>query len=64
MTKENKMKIGMALHGIALMSDETTFKKIKDRLKEIEDIVAAEPDDEGMMGNDKRKSLNTCIEDC
>ena len=43
MTKENKLKIGLALHGIALMTDEGSYKRIKDRLKEIEDIVDAEP---------------------
>lgn len=47
MTKENKFKIGLALQGIALMSDEGTYERIKDKLKEIEQIVSAEPDDEG-----------------
>ena len=46
MTKENKFKIGLALQGIALMSDEGAYERIKDKLKEIEEIVSAEPDDE------------------
>jgi len=46
MTKDNKFKIGLALQGIALMSDEGTFDRIKDKLKEIEEIVSAEPDEE------------------
>ena len=46
MTKENKFKIGLALQGIALMLDDATFQKIKDRIEVIEQIVSAEPDDE------------------
>lgn len=47
MTKENKLKIGLALNGIALLVGDATFQKIKDRLEVIEQIVSAEPDDEG-----------------
>ena len=45
MTKENKLKIGLALNGIALLVGDATFQKIKDRLDVIEEIVSAEPDD-------------------
>ena len=45
MTKENKFKIGLALQGIALMLDDATFNRIKDKLKEIEDIVADEQEE-------------------
>ena len=46
MTKENKFKIRLCLHGIALSMDEITLKANKDRLKLIEDIIIAEPTDE------------------
>ena len=43
MTKENKFKIGLCLQGIALSMDEITLKANEDRLKQIEDIIIAEP---------------------
>ena len=46
MTKNNKLRIGLALNAIACMSDEETYNKIKARLTEIESIVAEEPDTE------------------
>ena len=38
MTKDNKFKIAMALHGIAMLLDDASFNKVKDRLKTIEEI--------------------------
>ena len=46
MTKENKFKIGLALQGIALSMDDATLKRNRDRLKQIEDIIIAEPTEE------------------
>lgn len=43
MTKENKFKIGLALQGIALAMDDKTLDRSKERLKQIEDIIIAEP---------------------
>ena len=43
MTKENKFKIGLALQGIALSMDDATLERNRDRLKQIEDIIIAEP---------------------
>lgn len=44
MTKDNKFKIAMALHGIAMLLNDASFNKVKDRLKTIEEIVDREPD--------------------
>lgn len=44
MTEINKLRIGLALNAIAMLSDEFTFDRIKGKLKEIEQIVADEPD--------------------
>ena len=46
MTKENKFKIGLCLQGIALSMDDATLKRNRDRLKQIEDIIIAEPTEE------------------
>lgn len=46
MTKINKLKIGLALNAIATLVDDTSLKKISDRLTEIEKIVADEPETE------------------
>lgn len=46
MTKENKFKIGLCLQGIALSMDDTTLERNRDRLKQIEDIIIAEPTEE------------------
>ncbi len=43
MTKENKFKIGLCLQGIALSMDDATLERNRDRLKQIEDIIIAEP---------------------
>ena len=43
MTKENKFKIGLCLQGIALSMDDSTLERNRDRLKQIEDIIIAEP---------------------
>lgn len=52
MTQINKLKIGLALNAIAMLSDEFTYDRIKDRLKEIEQIVADEPDtDDSEVGD-------------
>ena len=52
MTQINKLKIGLALNAIAMLSDEFTYDRIKDRLKEIEQIVAEEPDTDDPEGED------------
>ena len=52
MTQINKLKIGLALNAIAMLSDEFTYDRIKGRLKEIEDIVAAEPETDDPEGGD------------
>ena len=44
MTQINKLKIGLALNAIAVLSDDFTYDRIKDRLSEIEQIVKDEPD--------------------
>lgn len=46
MTKANKFKIGLCLQGIALSMDDATLERNRDRLKQIEDIIIAEPTDE------------------
>lgn len=46
MTRINKLKIGLALNAISNLSDEATYKRIKSRLDEIEQIVLAEPETE------------------
>lgn len=46
MTKENKFIIGIALQGIALSMDDATLERNRDRLKQIEDIIIAEPTEE------------------
>lgn len=46
MTKENKLKIGLALHKIAMASSNMTLERICEPLKTIEDIVAKEPERE------------------
>ncbi len=46
MTKENKFKIGLCLQGIALSMDDATLERNRDRLKQIEDIIIAEPTEE------------------
>ena len=43
MTKDDKFKIGMALHKISMASDDMTFQRISESLKTIEDIVVKEP---------------------
>ena len=43
MTKDDKFKIGMALHKISMASDDMTFQRISESLKTIEDIVTKEP---------------------
>ena len=50
MTQIDKLKIGLALNAIAMLSDEFTYDRIKDRLKEIEQIVADEPDTDDPEG--------------
>lgn len=52
MTQINKLKIGLALNAIAMLSDEFTYDRIKDRLKEIEQIVADEPDTDDPEGGE------------
>ena len=52
MTQINKLKIGLALIAIAMLSDEFTYDRIKDRLKEIEQIVADEPDTDDPEGGE------------
>ena len=56
MTQINKLRIGLALNAIAMLSDEFTFDRIKDKLKEIEQIVADEPDTDDPEG----KTAHTC----
>ena len=46
MKKTNKMKIGMKLTSIALLTPEVTYKKIKPFLDEIEEIVSNEPEED------------------
>lgn len=52
MTQINKLKIGLALNAIAMLSDQFTYDRIKGRLKEIEDIIAAEPETDDPEGED------------
>ena len=52
MTQINKLKIGLALNAIAMLSDEFTYDRIKGRLKEIEEIVAAEPETDDPEGGE------------
>ena len=54
MTQINKLKIGLALNAIAMLSDEFTYDRIKDRLKEIEQIVAEEPDTDDPEGETQK----------
>lgn len=54
MTKENKFKIGLALQGIALSMDDATLERNRDRLKQIEDIIIAEP-----TGDEKSFDIET-----
>ena len=54
MTQINKLKIGLALNAIAMLSDEFTYDRIKGRLKEIEDIVAAEPETDDPEGGEEQ----------
>lgn len=44
MTKEDKLKIGLAINSIAIMLDLDSYDKVKGRLQEIEDIIAKYPD--------------------
>lgn len=46
MTKENKLRIGLALNAIGMLSDEFTYDRIKGRLTEIEQIILQEPTDD------------------
>ena len=48
MTKESKLKIGLKLNTIAMTVSKPDFEKIKGKLKEIEDIIAKEPDEESI----------------
>lgn len=59
MTQIDKLKIGLALNAIAMLSDEFTYDRIKDRLKEIEQIVADEPDTDDPEGETAHKR-HTC----
>lgn len=45
MNRMDKLKIGLALNGIATLVDDETFARIKSRLDEIEEIVLNEPTD-------------------
>ena len=45
MTKENKLKIALALNGIAVSLDNESFNKVKERLETIERIIKEEPED-------------------
>ena len=47
MTKEDTLKIGLALQGIALSLDDRSLERVKDKLKEIETIVAKETNTKG-----------------
>ena len=46
MTRDEKFQIGMALHKIALSLSEEDFHKVKDYLKQIENIVAEQTERE------------------
>lgn len=46
MTKENKFKIGLCLQEIALSLDDATLERNRDRLKQIEDILIAEEEEQ------------------
>ena len=52
MTKENKLRIGLALNAIGLMLDDESYERIKGRLTEIEDIIKAEPDTDDPEGGE------------
>lgn len=41
MTKDEKFRIGLALNRISIKVNDATFQKIKDDIKEIEEIVKA-----------------------
>lgn len=43
MKEQKKLKIYLALNAIAVMLDDASFRKIKDRLDEIAEAVAQEP---------------------
>jgi len=45
MNKMDKLRIGLALNGIAQLVGDEIFERIKGRLNEIEDIVSSEPTD-------------------
>ena len=64
MTQINKLKIGLVLNAIAMLSDEFTYDRIKDRLKEIEQIVAEEPDTDDPEGEPQKPKYcdrNICV---
>ena len=44
MTREDKFKIGMAIHKIAMSVDKGTLHKIEPFLKEIEDVTSRQID--------------------
>ena len=52
MTKENKLRIGLALNAIGLMLDDESYERIKGRLTEIEDIIKDEPDTDDPQGGE------------
>ena len=47
MTKDDKFKIGLALNKIAMMLSDEDFHKVKDLLKQIEQIEAEQTEREG-----------------
>lgn len=54
MTEINKLRIGLALKEIAILSDEFTFDRIKGKLKEIEQIITDEPDTDDPEGETQK----------
>ena len=52
MTQINKLRIGLALKEIAILSDEFTFDRIKGKLKEVEQIITDEPDTDDPEGGE------------
>ena len=47
MTKDDKFKIGLDLNKIAMILSDEDFHKVKDILKQIEQIVAEQTEREG-----------------
>ena len=51
MKKENELKVGMALHKIAMVVSEEDLNKIGKYLKEIEDVVLKDGEEDEQSGN-------------